>query len=115
MDRKARIILTTAVSLILLVTSAKQARAQAFVPPAGDGTVTVVYQTALTEQHLGLYGPYDRGAIESRNMIIDFSMGLGRKFGFSISVPLAAAQYRGINGHQLNAAEKLLYPDFVSL
>jgi hypothetical protein len=114
--------LKAALALAALVAPAAPAAAQAFMPMRGDGTVTVYYATNLVERHMNNSGASDDvGHIDTRNMIVDFSMGVGRKFAFSVTLPLVAARYRGPFPHAvdgrlgLTPAEQELYPDFQTL
>ena len=70
--------------------------AQAWLPGAGQGTISVIYQNMQVRDHLaasGLRVPV--GTITSNNLLLDVSYGLTDKFAVSLSLPYIASRYNG--------------------
>ena len=81
--------------------AAPPALAQAFMPPQGEGTVSVVLQDSLVRRHLLLGAALDRGHIRAQSLVIDASYGLSDKVAISMSVPYVRSKYYGNFPHQL--------------
>jgi hypothetical protein len=114
--RKAPSFVTGACVVLVFASAATGAAAQAFVPDRGEGAVTVLYQSALVTQHLLASGAtVDSGRIDSQGMLLDFNVGLGRKFGLSVGIPYIGAKYDGAAPHLLRPNEVALYPTFKPL
>ena len=104
------------VALLALAASPAAARAQAFVPAKGEGAVTLVAHASRVTRHLTAVTSLDLGKIKSKGITVDFSVGLGRKFGLSASVPFVTANYNGTRPHALTPAEiAAVHPTFTNL
>lgn len=115
LERAPSFVVGAAVVLVCAAAAAN-ATAQAFVPDRGEGAVTVLYQSALVNQHLLASGnTVDAGNIDSQGMLLDFNVGLGRKFGLSVGIPYIGAKYDGTGPHLLRPSEVPLYPTFKPL
>lgn len=91
---------TRAVIVATLVAPAT-AFAQAWVPPAGDGTVAIVYQNQLVRSHLLDDGSrLNAGHINSNSLLLDFAYGVTDKFAINVNVPYIASAYHGGYPHQ---------------
>ena len=109
----ARTFATCLTAAIVVAGTVSPASAQ-MVPPRGEGSVSVLYQTYTVDKHLLATGVgVDAGKVSSRGVMVDFTVGLGRNFGLSVAVPLVSAKYVGAFPHDtLTEEEWLLHPDF---
>ena len=78
--------------------------AQAFLPPAGEGNLTISYQNLLARGHLDLNG--DRMAGESGHdptqghaVIVEAELGLTNRLAVSASLPYIRSRYEGTHPH----------------
>jgi len=97
--RASAILLTT---IGLLGGSSRAARAQAFVPPQGEGTVSVLYQDQFFKYHYAPTVAVDAGHIYSRSALVDVSYGLTDKVALSVSLPWVGTRYDGTKPHPLD-------------
>src|SRR5262245_57350177 len=81
---------------LIVLTCASLARAQAFVPPKGEGTVSFLYQDLFVKYHY--FGPTrtDNGSIASKMMVVDVTYGVTDKLAVSAGIPWVAAKYKEI-------------------
>jgi hypothetical protein len=96
----------TAVTLIavpvLLASSSRPARAQAWLPAQGEGAVSFVYQDMLDKYHqFPKIGKVDSGPTTSRSTLIDVTYGLTDKVAISFAIPWVSAKYVGPSPHPL--------------
>jgi hypothetical protein len=76
------------------------AAGQAWVPSKGEGTVSVLYQDLLVENHLTATGvKQDRGRIDSNNFLVDFSYGLTDRLAVTLAAPFIRTRYTGLARH----------------
>jgi len=87
--------------LAMLAGTAGSADAQAWLPPQGDGTVSVVFQDVLMNYHFLPTTPVDRGQIRSDSLIVDMTYGLTDNVAITVGIPWVAARYRGATPHPL--------------
>jgi hypothetical protein len=91
--------------VVLMLTTAfiaSEARAQAWVPPKGEGTVSVLYQDAFVKDHeFAHIGPVDVGHITSRALLLDVTYGLNGNLAISFGIPWVVSQYEGDHPHML--------------
>jgi hypothetical protein len=80
---------------VALVVSAAPARAQAYVPEQGEGTVSVLYQNTFVTKHYLTTTAYDAGQIRSHTMLVDLTYGLTDKVALSVSIPWVASKWTG--------------------
>jgi hypothetical protein len=79
---------------------ARTAQAQAWVPPKGEGSVSVLYQDLLVEKHfLAGGGKIDRGHIRSNNLLFDVTYGLTDRMTVTLVVPYISTEYSGTFPH----------------
>jgi hypothetical protein len=88
---------TVAVSLL----AATPARAQAWLPAQGEGTVSLIYQDVFVKNHMQATTPVDNGQIYSKTLILDVTYGVTDKLAVSFGVPWTAARYSGNKPHPL--------------
>jgi hypothetical protein len=90
------VIARSAVTLIVFLALTSTGYAQAWVPPAGVGSVTLVYQTIDNTGHFltdgSLLAGYDS---ESRALLLDVDYALSDRISVSASLPYVAAKYTG--------------------
>jgi hypothetical protein len=83
-------------ALAVVCASSSTAFAQAWVPPAGIGVVTVVYQTIDNTGHRltdgSIVDGYDSA---SRGVLLNLDYAVTDQFSFSLGVPYVAAKYTG--------------------
>jgi len=94
-----------AVALFTFVVAAgRSASAQAFVPPAGEGNVTVAYQNLFARGHLDLNGdrmPGESGhdPVQGHAMVLEGEFGLTSRLTVSASIPYIRSKYGGSAAH----------------
>src|SRR3954470_5107599 len=88
-------------TLASLIATAAAARAEAFVPEQGEGTVSILFQDALVKYHYLPTTPVDRGHVHSDSMLVDVTYGLTDRIAVSIGIPWIAAKYTGATPHPL--------------
>jgi hypothetical protein len=71
-------------------------RAQAWVPPRGEGTVSLTYQNYDVSGHFDSQGRENtNGGTHSQSLITELEYGVTDTFGFSVSLPFIASKYTG--------------------
>lgn len=80
---------------IALAMSAAPARAQAWLPPQGEGTVSILFSDVLSNNHFFGRQPADAGRIRSESMVVDATYGVTDRFAFSVALPFVASEYTG--------------------
>ena len=87
------------VSLVVLgvqVARAPSVRAQPWVPPRGEGTVSLTYQNYYVTGHFDLLGRENtNGATHTKSLAVEIDVGLTDTFGLSVSLPFIASKYTG--------------------
>jgi hypothetical protein len=82
--------------LFVLCVGTPAAFAQAWVPPAGVGVVSIVYQTIDNTAHRltdgSMLDGYDSA---SRGVLLNFDYALTDRFSFTLGVPYVASKYSG--------------------
>lgn len=82
------------------------ASAQAWVPPKGEGTVTLIYQNNLGRGHLGPTGKLASGEpgrdeVRAQAVTWEVDFGLTNRVAFSAAIPFVAARYHGGVPHRI--------------
>jgi hypothetical protein len=104
-------VLATLAVPIALALSAAPARAQAWLPPQGEGTVSILFSDVLVNTHFFGTQPVDAGRIRSESMLVDVTYGVTDRFAFSVALPLVASQYTGNSNSPFAAPHpQPLYP-----
>ncbi|PWT82289.1 MAG: hypothetical protein C5B57_08930 [Blastocatellia bacterium] len=96
--RSALTVVTIAVSVTI---SASPARAQAWLPAQGEGTVSFLFQDTYMKYHYFATTPYDRGHIEGDTLLVDVTYGVTDKLAVSVGIPWVASKYNGPFPHPL--------------
>jgi hypothetical protein len=96
----------TTVALVgaCVVLLARTASAQAFVPEAGGGSITIAYQNLFARGHLDLNGdrmPGPSGTDPTRGhaLIVEAEFGLTERLAVNASLPYIASRYDGSTPH----------------
>lgn len=93
--------LRAGVAASLIVAAAPMARAQAYVPPKGEGSVSFLYQDMFVKYHY--FGPtaVDAGNITSRMVVLDVGYGITDKLAVNVGIPWIASRYLGDRPHPI--------------
>src|SRR4029078_4200378 len=97
--RVTRRALVAAAVAAVLVGSTTRAAAQAWVPPRGEGAVSVQFQDALVLYHLLPTVQRDRGRIRGETLLADATYGVTDKLAVSVSLPFVTSKYDGQRPH----------------
>ena len=96
---------------IALVMSAVPARAQAWLPPQGEGSVSILFSDVLVKNHFFGTQQVDAGRIRSESMLVDFTYGVTDRLAISGAIPLVASEYTGNSSSPFAAPHpQPLYP-----
>lgn len=91
----SRNVLVTLAVPMSLAMSALPARAQAWLPPQGEGTVSILFSDVLSNTHFFGTEPADAGRIRSETIVVDATYGVTDRFAFSVALPFVASEYTG--------------------
>ena len=81
---------------LALFVSAIPAGAQPWVPPRGEGSVSVTYQNYYTLGHFNPEGePNTNGATHAKTLVTEVDVGVTEAFALTISLPYVATKYTG--------------------
>lgn len=80
---------------VALAMSAVPARAQAWLPPQGEGTVSILFSDVLANNHFFGTQPVDAGRVRSESMVVDVTYGVTDRLAISAAIPLVASEYTG--------------------
>src|SRR5207237_3374470 len=86
---------------------ARVVSAQAFLPPAGEGDVTVTYQDTLSHGHLDLNGnpmpgPSCCDPVRTHAITWEVEFGVHDRLAFDVSLPYISSRYGGPYPHPLD-------------
>ncbi len=84
---------------LCVLTYAPQLRAQAWVPPKGEGSVTIAFQTMNVEKHLARTTPVSAGTIDTTTFLADATYGLTDKLSIDFAAPFVSSKYTGTRPH----------------
>ena len=76
-------------------------RAQAWLPPQGEGVVSFVFQDQYFKYHMLPTTRVDLGPTRSRSMLVDVTYGVTDKVSVSVGLPWMATKYSGRSPHPL--------------
>jgi hypothetical protein len=96
-----RIVRAACSAAFMLLLAATAARAQAYVPAQGEGTVSFMYQDQFFKNHYSPTTAVDVGHIWARSTLFDVTYGLTDKVAVSLSLPIVATRYSGPSPHPL--------------
>jgi hypothetical protein len=86
----------------VLLGAARPARAQAWVPPKGEGTVSIAVQDAFARYHYYsdlAPAPSDVGHIRSQALLMSVTYGLTDRIAVSLALPDVRSKYYGTKPH----------------
>jgi hypothetical protein len=70
--------------------------AQPWVPPRGEGSVTLTYQNYYTLGHYDVQGhPNTNGATHAKSLIVEVDVAITDSFALTVSLPYVATKYTG--------------------
>jgi len=95
-----RAVLAVLVALAMAV-SPSSARAQAFLPPQGEGSVSLLFSDLFAKYHYLPTTPQDVGHIRTETFLLDVTYGLTDKVAISAAIPWVASRYNGAFPHPL--------------
>jgi len=83
-------------TLIVEAASAATVFAQPWVPPQGEGTISLTYQNYYVVGHYDVAGrPNINGATHARALIAEVDFGLTDNFGLTVTLPFIGTKYTG--------------------
>jgi hypothetical protein len=86
-------------AVLVALVATRDACAQAWVPPKGEGTVAIAFQNMNVVDHLAGTTRLDAGRIDTNVLLADVSYGLTDRIGVDVSMPFVAARYTGTKPH----------------
>ena len=90
-----RITIGSVIGALLAMCAPGAASAQAMLPPAGEGNVTVSFQSGLTLGHINMWGELvDDESSRAHGLIWDVEFGLSDRLAVNVSLPFIAGRYR---------------------
>ena len=111
--RHARAVVVFALCLAwALVGAVMPARAQAWTPPSGEGTVSVQFQDTFIRYHLLPTTRRDRGQIRAETLLTDVTYGISDKVAVSLSLPFITSKYNGQTAHSPVIDDKQFHSTF---
>ena len=91
----ARVVVAFAGALLAMC-APRAASAQAFLPPAGEGNVTVYYQESLTRGHVNNFGELvDEESSQAHSLMLDAEFGLSKRLAVNVSLPFIVTRFLG--------------------
>jgi hypothetical protein len=95
-----RIVLAAVAAAALGTVEARPACAQAWVPPKGEGSVSILFQDLVVKDHfLAGGGRIDRGRIDSNNLLFDITYALSDRIAVNLTAPFIRTRYTGTAPH----------------
>jgi hypothetical protein len=83
-------------AVVVQLASAAAVHAQPWVPPQGEGTVSVTYQNYYVTGHYNVLGQQNtNGATHAKAMIAEVDFGLSDTIGLTVTLPFIATKYTG--------------------
>jgi hypothetical protein len=98
---RGRTLLAAIVAPLMLVTCATAARAQAYLPAKGEGTVSFMYEDMYVKYHYFGSSRVDNGQIASKMLLADINYGITDKLAVTVSLPWITARYSGTKPHPI--------------
>ena len=86
---------------MLVTVFAAPARAQAWLPAKGEGSVSILYQDVFVKDHMQATTPVDNGQIFSKTLLLDVTYGVTDNLAITFAVPWTAGRYSSNKQHPL--------------
>ncbi len=87
-------------SLLVVSGTVTTARAQAWLPAKGEGTVSVLFTNALSKDHYLPDERFDFGHIDSNTVLFDVTYGISDRLAVTAGLPVVMSRYRGAFAHR---------------
>jgi hypothetical protein len=84
----------------LIAAAPTAVRAQAWTPPAGEGSVSILFSHVLSKDHFLPATRIDIGHIEANTLLIDLTYGVTDRLAVAVAFPVVATRYRGQSPHE---------------
>jgi hypothetical protein len=84
---------------LCVLASAPDLRAQAWVSPKGEGSVTIAVQNMNFLKHLNKTTPVDAGTIDTTSLLVDTTYGLTNRLSIDFAAPFVSSKYTGTKPH----------------
>ena len=88
MSKRIHTAFAAVVVAMLVTVAAAPARAQAWLPAQGEGSVSILYQDVFVKDHMQGTTPVDNGQIYSKTMFFDVTYGVTDKLAISFGDPV---------------------------
>ena len=83
-------------AVVVQLATAAPLQSQPWVPPEGEGTVSVTYQNYYVTGHFNILGQENtNGATHAKAMIAEVDFGLSDTIGLTVTLPFIATKYTG--------------------
>lgn len=92
--------LRAVVWLIVMCGSVATARAQAWLPAKGEGTVSVLFTNVLSKDHYLPDQRFDFGRIDSNSVLFDVTYGISDRLAVTAGLPVVMSRYDGTAPHR---------------
>ncbi|MGQ0736232.1 MAG: hypothetical protein ACT4QD_21585 [Acidobacteriota bacterium] len=80
-------------------------RAQAWLPPQGEGAVAILYSDVFVKYHAVPTERVDAGHIFARTLLLDVTYGITDRVAVSFGIPWVASRYVGTLPHETSATD----------
>jgi hypothetical protein len=97
--RRAQHFHALAIGVLAIGLAPIAASAQAWVPPKGDGTVSLAVQQLNVKKHYATTTPVDAGHINTAVLLADMTYALTNKIAVDLAVPFVVTKYSGTKPH----------------
>jgi len=99
--RRPGALLAIAGGLLCMFASASVLRAQAWLPPKGEGSFSFTYGNTFVRDHLGVDGtPRDTGHMRTSALTMSLGYGITDRLALSADLPYVVSKYMGVNPHR---------------
>lgn len=96
-----------AVTAALSLVWSSPAFAQAWLPPKGEGSVSLLYSNVSVKKHYLPTTRLDIGHVDRHTLLMDVTYGLTDRTAISVSLPLVIGRYTGLRPHQPTNPDRL--------
>jgi hypothetical protein len=86
--------------MLILAAAPPPSSAQAWLPEKGQGTVSVLFTNATSNEHFLPDRRYNLGRIDANTILLDVTYGLSDRVAITFGIPLVMSRYRGNTPHR---------------